>query len=93
MVIYWAYSLWDGVAALPMGQELAITAGDEEKHSVTQLELSGLYWARVSPLMFPLCHLHMLLHDGHHPLYLVLYVLNNGVEWCGLVLPGLFGHV
>lgn len=72
MVLYWAYSLCNGVGALPMRQELAGAPGNEEEHSVPQLELSGLCRVVVSLLLFPLCHLHVLLYNGSHLLYLAL---------------------
>lgn len=35
----WAHSLYDGIGALPMCQELAVGAEEEQEHMVSRFEL------------------------------------------------------
>lgn len=59
----WAYSLYNGIGALPMCQELAVGAEEEQEHTVSGLEFLMLSRVVIKLVLLGLGCLQMLPHN------------------------------
>lgn len=83
--------LLDHIGALPVNKELTAHTWEKQEHIVTRPELLQLGWPVVDLLLFPVDCLHVLLYYGGHTLNMLVHLLdvvNEGVEWRWLLLPG-----
>lgn len=67
--------LVDGVGSLPAGEECVTGVGEQQEHTVSWLELPWPGRVVVGSPLFSLGCLHVLIHNGDHPPYLLLHYL------------------